>query len=55
MTTSQVLSTRPPESHLLQLAVAGYLARFKGISRTQAESDLQAHPGWRADRRPHIS
>ena len=41
MTTSQVLPSRLPESQLLQLAVAGYLARFKGISRTNAESDLR--------------
>jgi len=32
MTTSQVLPARLPEPHALQLAVAGYLARFKGIS-----------------------
>jgi integrase/recombinase XerD len=50
MTTSQVLSSRPPDSHLLQLAVAGYLARFKGISRTHAESDLRAYLAWCADR-----
>ena len=41
MTTSHVLPSRLPESQLLQLAVAGYLARFKGISRTNAESDLR--------------
>ena len=38
------------ESHALQLAVAGYLARFKGVSRTHAESDLRAYLGWCADR-----
>ena len=62
MTTSQVLPSRLPESHGLQLAVAGYLARFKGISRTPAESDLRAYLGWCADRgldplaasRPHV-
>jgi hypothetical protein len=51
-----------PESHALQLAVAGYLARFKGISRTHTESDLRAYLGWCADRqldppaasRPHV-
>jgi integrase/recombinase XerD len=62
MTTSQVLPARLPESPALQLAVAGYLARFKGISRTHAESDLRAYLGWCADRgleplaasRPHV-
>jgi integrase len=62
MTTSQVLPSHLPESHALQLAVAGYLARFKGISRTHAESDLRAYLGWCADRgldplaaaRPHV-
>jgi hypothetical protein len=62
MTTSQVLPSRLPESHALQLAVAGYLARFKGSSRAHAESDLRAHLGWCADRgldplaasRPHV-
>jgi hypothetical protein len=47
---------------VLQLTVAGYLARFKGISRTHAESDLRAYLGWCADRgldplaatRPHV-
>ena len=34
-----------------QLAVAGYLARFKGISRTHAESDLRAYLTWCADHR----
>jgi integrase/recombinase XerD len=62
MTTSQVLPSRLPESHALQLAVAGYLTRFKGISRTHAESDLRAYLGWCANRdldplaaaRPHV-
>jgi integrase/recombinase XerD len=42
--------------------VAGYLARFKGTSRTHVESDLRAYLGWCADRgldplaatRPHV-
>jgi site-specific recombinase XerD len=50
MTTSQVLPAHVPDSHLLHLAVAGYLARFKGISRTHAESDLRAYLSWCADR-----
>ena len=36
---------------MLQLAVAGYLARFKAISRTHAESDLRAYLTWCADHR----
>lgn len=44
-------SARLPESHTLQLAVAGYLARFKGLSRTHAESDLRAYLRCCADRR----
>lgn len=40
-----------PESHELQLAVASYLARFKGTSRTHADSDLGAYLRWCADRR----
>ena len=49
MTTSQVLPTEPPDPHPLQLAVAGYLARFKAISRTHAESDLRAYLTWCRD------
>ena len=30
--------------------MTGYLARFKGISRTHAESDLRAYLRWCADR-----
>ena len=36
---------------MLQLAVAGYLARFKAASRTHAESDLRAYLTWCADHR----
>jgi hypothetical protein len=50
MTASQVAPTHPPDSHLLQLAVAGYLARYKGLSRTHAESDLRAYFTWCGDR-----
>jgi site-specific recombinase XerD len=46
----------------LQLAVAGYLARFKGQSRAHTESDLRCFLSWCAERqldplaarRPHI-
>jgi len=50
MTTSQVLETDLPDPRPLQLAVAGYLARFKGISRTHAESDLRAYLAWCRER-----
>jgi hypothetical protein len=46
MTCPQVLPDRAPHSHPLQLAVAGYLTRYKGISRTHAESDLRAYLTW---------
>ena len=47
-------SSRPtcPNPDPLQLAVAGYLARFKGISRTHAESDLRVYLRWCDDRQP---
>jgi len=51
MTTSQILPTDLPDPRPLQLAVAGYLARFKGISRTHAESDLRAYLTWCRERR----
>ena len=51
MTTPQVLPTEVTDSRLLQLAVAGYLARFKATSRTHAESDLRAYLRWCVDRR----
>jgi hypothetical protein len=38
-----------PDSHLLKLAVAGYLARYKALPH-HAESDLRAYLGWCADR-----
>jgi site-specific recombinase XerD len=51
MTTPQVLPTEVTDSRVLQLAVAGYLARFKATSRTHAESDLRAYLRWCADHR----
>jgi len=51
MTTSHVLPTELPDARPLQLAVAGYLTRFKGISRTHAESDLRAYLIWCRDHR----
>jgi integrase/recombinase XerD len=51
-----------PFSDQLRLAVAGYLARFKGSSREHTESDLRCYLTWCADRfldplaarRPHL-
>ena len=51
MTPSQVLPTDLPDPRPLRLAVAGYLARFTGISRTHAESDLRAYLTWCRERR----
>src|SRR4051794_22930198 len=56
---SGVVVTTPP---VLRLAVAAYLARFKGQSRVHAESDLRGFVTWCADRdldpfsatRPHL-
>jgi len=54
----------PPEpfTDRLRLAVAAYLARFKGSSREHTESDLRCYLSWRAERgldplaaqRPHL-
>jgi integrase/recombinase XerD len=65
MTTSeQVLIPvlLPPKADPLRLAVAAYLARFKGQSRTHTESDLRAFLTWCQQRgldplaahRPHV-
>ncbi|HUC23988.1 MAG TPA: hypothetical protein VMA73_14865, partial [Streptosporangiaceae bacterium] len=51
-----------PLADLLQLAVAAYLARFKGSSREHAESDLRCYLAWCAEhhldpliaQRPHL-
>jgi integrase/recombinase XerD len=50
MTTSEILPRSLTNPQPLQLAVAGYLARYKGLSRTHAESDLRAYLTWCADR-----
>jgi integrase/recombinase XerD len=39
-----------PVEPSLRLAVAAYLARFKGQSRVHAESDLRGYLGWCTDR-----
>ena len=49
-------------SDVLRRAVAGYLARYKGSSRSETESDLRVFMGWCTERRldplaaqrPHI-
>ena len=47
MTTTESLPNPfTDDGHRLRLAVAGYLARFKGLSRTHAESDLRAYRAW---------
>jgi integrase/recombinase XerD len=51
-----------PFTDRLRLAVAAYLARFKGISRNRTESDLRCYLSWCAERgldplaarRPHL-
>ena len=60
---ASVPSDRPaPFTDQLQLAVAAYLARFKGSSREHTESDLRCFLAWCAEhnldplaaRRPHL-
>src|SRR5947199_5561825 len=57
MTNFTDLPSGPPD-HLvpctdqLQLAVAAYLARFKGSSRDHTESDLRCYLAWCAERGP---
>ena len=58
------MPSRPlaPFTDRLRLAVAAYLARFTGISRTRTESDLRCYLAWCAERgldplaaqRPHL-
>jgi hypothetical protein len=55
-------SSDPPFTDQLRLAVAAYLARFKGSSREHTESDLRCYLSWCAEhgldplaaRRPHL-
>jgi integrase/recombinase XerD len=67
MMTFTELATAPSDSpepftDRLRLAVAGYLARFKGSSREHTESDLRCYLSWCAERsldplaarRPHL-
>jgi integrase/recombinase XerD len=41
-----------PFTDQLPLAVAAYLARFKGSSRAHTESDLRCYLAWWAERGP---
>jgi integrase/recombinase XerD len=55
MTTSSFVPTsageqRPLDDAGLSLAVAAYVARFKGLSRQHTDSDLRAFLGWCAER-----
>ena len=52
MTTFELLSTGEPATGTdpLRLAAAAYLARFTGLSRTHAESDLRIYFVWCAER-----
>src|ERR1035441_5325169 len=67
MTTFAELASAPsdrlvPFTEQLRLAVAAYLARFKGASRYHTESDLRCYLAWCAERgldplyarRPHL-
>jgi hypothetical protein len=67
MTTFTQLTSAPfhppePFTDQLQLAVAAYLARFKGSSRAHTESDLRCYLTWCSERgldplaarRPHL-
>ena len=57
-----IADTPAPFTDQLQLAVAAYLARFKGSSREHTESDLRSFLTWCAERgldplaarRPHL-
>jgi integrase/recombinase XerD len=57
MTTFTQLTSAPshpaePFTDQLRLAVAAYLARFKGFSREHTESDLRCYLSWCAERGP---
>ncbi|HEX3244680.1 MAG TPA: integrase, partial [Chloroflexota bacterium] len=63
MNTAQLLpSGQQSGDATLRLAVAAYLARFKGQSRAHTKSDLGAYLAWCRDRdldplqvrRPHV-
>ena len=60
--SAEVPTTVAPDRRGLRLAVAAYLARFKGHSRTHVESDLRCFLTWCVDhqldpltaQRPHL-
>ena len=60
--TSAPSDRRVPFADQLRLAVAAYLARFKGSSRSHTESDLRCYLAWCGERdldplaacRPHL-
>ena len=62
MTTAQLLVPGDDASATLRIAVAAYLARFKGQSRVHTESDLRCYVNWcsrqgldpLAAQRPHV-
>jgi integrase/recombinase XerD len=65
MTTAMVNLALPVShggSDAMRRAVAGYLARYKGLSRNHIESDLRVYLRWCAERgldplaaqRPHL-
>jgi site-specific recombinase XerD len=54
MESTQLALTEPVEDSLvLRLAIAAYLARYKGQSRTHAETDLRSFISWAADHGLH--
>jgi site-specific recombinase XerD len=61
-TSAEVLATATPSRADLYLAVAAYLTRYKGQSRSHTESDLRCFLAWCADhqldpltaQRPHL-
>jgi hypothetical protein len=62
MNTAQLLVPGDDARTTLRVAVAAYLARFKGQSRVHTESDLRSFLNWcdqqgldpLADQRPHV-
>ena len=46
---ASVTSPSGPLADQLRLAVAAYLARFKGLSREHTESDLRCYLAWCAE------
>jgi site-specific recombinase XerD len=54
MESTQLVQPAPADdSRLLRLAIAAYLARYKGTSRAHAETDLRSFIGWAAEHGLH--